>query len=284
MSSNTGNENHEAGAGSPPDIEIRLRENDAFDSDGLDGMSQGTTEGESLVDKIARLEASIKQLTTESRDGPRQLLDEKALSASLGYKLPKMEAPVFYGRKHNDLKEVLRWTSEAKIYMRDRFADDEARWLREVKLLFRENARLWYDYTVRRQGLFESWDKLTQAVFRKYAGSKTADALFERFESLKMKSADDFDNHVESFQELLDQLELMGEKSTETHIFRVFVNSLTPGFKAKALEYKQDYHVKEMTNPDAPVCGRLEGLVAHLFSWSTHFMPWGELTTKASGD
>ena len=48
MSSNTGNENHEAGAGSPPDIEIRLRENDAFDSDGLDGMSQGTTEGESF--------------------------------------------------------------------------------------------------------------------------------------------------------------------------------------------------------------------------------------------
>ena len=270
MSNNTGNENH--GTGSPPDIEIRLRENDAFDSDGLDGASQETTEGESLIDKIARLEASVKQLTMGSQDAPRPLLDERALSASLGYKLPKLEAPVFYGRKHNDLKEVLRWTSEAKIYMKDRFADDEARWLREVKLLFRENARFWYDYTVRHQGLFESWDKLTQAVFRKYAGAKTADALFEQFESLKMKSAEDFDNHVESFNELLDQLELMGEKSTETHIFRVFVNSLTPGFKAKALEYQQDYHVKEMTNPESLVCGRLEGLIAYLFSWSSSLL------------
>ncbi|WPT10541.1 hypothetical protein PSENEW3n2_00001713 [Picochlorum sp. SENEW3] len=274
MSSNPGNESPVAGHGSPPDIEIRLRENDAFDSDDLGAVSQGTTEVANLYEEIAQLKAMVKQLSMQSQTGPRQMSDDQETSASLGYKLPKLEAPVFYGEKHNDLDGVIRWTTSAKIYMSDRFQDDEARWLKEVKLLFRDSARLWYESAVRENGSFESWNALTQEVFRKYAGVRTVEALYDKFNSLTMKSADDFDRHLGAFRQLLDQLEMMGSKDSEIHVFKTFINSLTPAFKAKALEYEREQLAKEVeTTPQVQSRSRLDRLIAYLSHWISHLSP-----------
>ena len=279
MSTGTGNENQEAGNHSPRDIEIPLRDNEAFDAASLGGMSQGTTEVVGIHEELAELKAMVQQMYLASQSvskepAPKEVSTkepskEKVDSASLGYKLPKIEAPLFYGKTHNDLEGVIDWTYEAKIYMKDRFPEDEARWLEEVKLLLRGGARKWYEFTVDKRGMFTSWDQFTQAIYQTYAGAKRPAVLLKSFQSLTMKSTQEFDDHVESFYQLLHQLEIMGERTTDTHVFQVFVNSLTPGFKAKALQFEQDRLVKETTEPDTVDSCPLEGLIAYLYAWSS---------------
>lgn len=90
-----------------------------------------------------------------------------------------------------------------------------------------------------------------------------------------MQSADDFDRHVGAFRELLDQLEMMGIKDSEIHVYRTFKKSLTSAFKAKAWEFEKEQVAKEgrVTAPSAPGKSRLDRLITYLSNWISHLSP-----------